>query len=169
MRDIKLVIFQLLICIISWKCEHPKQDIFGMAETECKVWWLYDKALGDGPTHVFICLNKKKYNCLSIYKSGKVQTRKQFKDPFWGGHDVIYPLIELGSWEIKYDSLFLQDKGFSPIKKVTDTIFLRPDAFLLDQTDKFHIENCDCDSFVAQFKGGVIDSIKTVLNYKNPK
>jgi len=67
---------------------------------------------------------------------------------------------------IKDDSLYLQGSVFSNVKKVSDTVYLRPDAFLLDATNKFNIGNCNCDSLIAQFKGGTLDSMKTLLNYK---
>jgi hypothetical protein len=167
MKDFKLTMFSILTCLIILRCIEPEKDILGMAGAECKIWSIHDKSISDRPTHLFICFNKNKYNCVSLYKSGKLKTPKRFNDPFWGGSDVLYPLIEFGRWEIKHDSLILQGKGFSSIKRIADTIILRPDAYLLDQTNKFNIDNCDCDSLVAQFKGGAIDSIKTVLNYKN--
>lgn len=165
MKNFKQSLLYILISFIIFGCVQSEKDIFGVKHAECKLWWLYDKAISDGPTHLFICFNKDKYNCLPIYKSGSLKNQKRVNDPFFGD-DVVYPLTNHGKWEIRYDSLFLQGNGFSTVKVVSDTVFLRPDAFLLDQTDKFNIENCDCDSLIAQFKGGAIDSIKTILNYK---
>jgi hypothetical protein len=168
MKNFKQSVFITLINIIIFGCAQSEKDIFGVEYAKCKIWWLYDKAISDGPTHLFICFNKGKYNCLPLYKSGILKNRKPINDPFFGG-DVVYPLTNYGTWEVRYDSLILQGENFSTIKRISDTIFLRPDAFLLDQTDKFNIENCDCDSLIAQFKGGQVDSIQTILNYQNEK
>jgi len=168
MKNFKQVIFAILMYFTVFGCEQPEKDIFGVEHANCKIWWLYDKAISDGPTHLFICFNKDKYNCLPLYKSGNLKNRKSVNDPFFGG-DVVYPLTNHGTWEVRYDSLFLQGKNFSTIKRVSDTIFLISDAFLLDQTDNFNIDDCDCDSLVAQFKGGQVDSIQTILNYQKEK
>lgn len=143
---------------IAVGCNPPSKDILGLKGFECKLWWIYDEGISDGPTPFFMCVNEKKYCTYSITSFGKL------RKPMTG--DVVYSLTEHGKWEIKKDSLFLQGTGFSTIKRISDTVFLRPDAFLLDETDKFHIMNCDCDSLIAQFKGGTIDSMKTLLNYK---
>lgn len=148
----------ILMSFIIFGCVQPQKDIFGLEGCECKLWWIYDEGISDGPTPLFFCINKGKYYTYSITRFGKL--RKPIIS------DVVYPLTEHGNWQINGDSLFLQDKGFSTMKSISDTIFLRPDAFLLDATIKFDIENCDCDSLVAQFKGGNVDSIQTLLNYR---
>jgi len=153
-RVVKFIV--LIICIIG--CEPPSKDIWALEDSNCSLWWLYDEGISDGPTPLFICFNKKKYYTYSITKHGNL------RKPLIG--DVVYSLTEHGRWEIKSDSLYLQDKNFSAIIKVSDTVYLRPNSFLIDATDKFNIENCDCDNIIAQFKGGNIDSIKTLLNYK---
>lgn len=139
-------------------CNPPSEDILGLKGFECKLWWIYDEGISKGPTPLFLYVNEKKYRTYSITRFGKL------RKPING--DVAYPLTEHGEWRIKKNALFLQGKGFSTIKRISDTVFLRPGVFLLDQTDKFHIVNCDCDSLDAQFKGGMIDSMKTLLNYK---
>lgn len=80
--------------------------------------------------------------------------------------DIVDPLFNEGKWEIKNDSLFLQGQGYSKIKKISDTVYLMPDLFLLDVTDKFDVTGSNCDSLNAQFKGGYVDSAKTILNYR---
>ncbi|MDX2282358.1 MAG: hypothetical protein NW218_22395 [Saprospiraceae bacterium] len=161
--------FQIKILLITivfiLNCKHTSENILMPTGSSCKLWWLYDEAISDGPTHIFICFNKYKYNCLKIYKSGSLKNTERVNDQFFSG-DVVYPLTDHGKWEVRHDSLILQGENFSAIKRVSDTIFLRPDAFLLDQTEKFNIANCNCDSLVAQFKGGNIDSVRTILNYK---
>jgi hypothetical protein len=161
MKGIKLAVFPTVIYLIILGCVQPKKDIFGIEGHECKLWWIYDEGISNGPTPLFICINVDKYYTYSISRFGKLRKPKI--------GDVVYALTEHGNWEVRYDSLILQGKGFSTIKRMSDTIFLRPDAFLLDLTDKFNIENCDCDSLVAQFKGGQVDSIKTIMNYQNEK
>lgn len=158
MKISRLLLIGILISIIAG-CKSPSEDIFGLNGFECKLWWIYDEGISNGSTPLFLCVNEKKYGTYSITRFGSL------KKPMIG--DVVYPLTEHGTWEIKKDSLFLQGKGFSTIKRISDTVFLRPGAFFLDQTAKFHIINCDCDSLVAQFKGGTIDSMKTLLTYKD--
>jgi hypothetical protein len=165
MKDFKQLIFLIIMYLIFFGCAQPEKDIFGMEYAKCKLWWLYDEAISDGPTPLFICFNKYKYNCLPVYKSGSLKNTEPVNDQFFSG-DVVYPLTNHGTWEVRHDSLILQGEKFSAIKRVSDTIFLRPDAFLLDQTEKFNIANCNCDSLVARFKGGNIDSVQTILNYK---
>lgn len=81
--------------------------------------------------------------------------------------DVVYAITEFGQWSIMNDSLYLQNKPFSPIKISSDTIYLGPKSLLVDATNKFNINNCDCDSLDAQFKGGRINSFKDVFNPPN--
>lgn len=157
MKPFRMLMIGILISI-GVGCKPPSEDILGLKGFECKLWWIYDEGISKGPTPLFLCANEKKYYTYSITRFGKL------RKPIPG--DVVYPLTEHGEWEIKKDALFLQGKGFSTIKRISDTVFLRPDAFLLDETDKFQIMNCDCDSLDVQFKGGMIDSMKTLLNYK---
>lgn len=160
---LNMQVFKILISgiITIWmlSCEPSSNHIWGPSNAEYRLWWLFDKNNSrGGPTSFFICVNEKKYCTYSITRYGKLRNLPT--------HDVIYPLVEEGKWEIKNDSLFLQGKGFSKIKKVSDTVYLWPGTYLLDVTDKFDVTGCNCDSLTAQFKGGYVDSIKTILNYK---
>jgi hypothetical protein len=144
----------LLVFMVIQSCNYSSKNVLEPIGSDCRLWWIYDAR----PTPGFICFNLKKYNSYTITWHGKL--RKSFPG------DVVDPLTEHGIWEIKEDSLLLQGRAYSKITIISDTVYIRPNVFLLDQTDKFNIENCDCDSLVAQFKGGNIDSIKTLLNYK---
>ena len=147
----KLLLFSLTFIL---NCENSPKNVLGPRDLACRLWWLYDKR----PTPTFICYNQKKYNTYTVARNGKL--RKPLPS------DVIDLLTEHGKWEIKGDTLFLQGTFYSKIKNTLDTIYLQHNVFLLDQTGKFNISNCNCDSLIAQFKGGKIDSITTLLNYK---
>lgn len=150
--------FQVKILLVTvvfiLNCKHTSENMLVPTGSSCKLWWLYDER----PTPGFICYNAEKYKLYTITRFGKL--RKPLAS------DVIDPLTEHGVWEVKGDSFYLQGNAYSKIKKTSDTVYLRPNVFLIDQTDKFNIDNCDCDRLVALFKGGNIDSVQTILNYK---
>ncbi|HOY07024.1 MAG TPA: hypothetical protein PLO67_16570 [Saprospiraceae bacterium] len=153
MPNLSILKFLILFAFIP-SCEYSPKNVLEPRELGCGLWWLYDER----PTSGFICFDAKKYRFYTITRTGAL--RRPFPS------DVIDPLTEYGEWEIKNDSLFLQGKSYSEIKNTFDTVYIRSNVFLMDETHKFQITNCNCDNLVAQFKGGVIDSIQTLLNYK---
>ncbi|MBU6341816.1 MAG: hypothetical protein KGS48_10005, partial [Bacteroidetes bacterium] len=50
-----------------------------------------------------------------------------------------------------------------------DTIIIKNGIYLINVTDKYNINNYDSKNLIANFKGGSIDSINTILNYKEQK
>ncbi len=140
-------------------CNSSPKDVWRLDNGQgCSLWWLYDQGISDGPTPYVVCFNQQTYRTYSISRYGDLRKRLI--------SDVAYPVIEHGQWSLRHDSLWLQGRSFSTFAVHADTVYLRPDAFLIDVTNKFNIENCDCDHLTAQFKGGAIDSLKTLLHYQ---
>ncbi len=154
-----LFIILFTSCVVS--CNYTANDTLLLKNSNYRIWWLYDETISDGPTPIFLCFNIEKYQAYSLSRFGTLNKALH--------GDVIYPLTEGGKWAIKHDSLFLQSNSFSTIISKSDTVFLGSRAYLIDATDIFVVKNCDCDSLLAQFKGGTTDrfkDMKAVLNYK---
>ena len=120
----------------------------------CKIWLLYD----DRFTPIALCFNADEYQDYSIKSSGKLHKRGPFvySESFLRG----------GRWEFDRDNLILNGHVVSIQTPSSDTIILGAKKYLINVTDKFKINNCNCQALDATFKGGKIDSMKTLIMYK---
>lgn len=139
---------------------HDKKTI--IYGNDCNIWILYDEKIKSsfqtGHTPFVICFNEKSYKTYIITGSGLLKMKKVnvFEDKFLDGN----------TWSIYKDSLRIGNTIVHINNVSEDTIFLQTNAMLINIKNKFFLKNCTCNSLNAQFKGGNIDSIKTLLNYK---
>ena len=131
-------------------------------DDDCSIWLLYDEKIKSsfqtGYTPFVLCFNENTYQTYFITGTGLLKKNKAsiFDDKFLDGN----------IWSIYKDSLKIGNIVVHINNASKDTISLRADAMLINIKNKFFLKNCTCDSLNAQFKGGSVDSIKTLLNYK---
>ena len=144
----------IFLCLFA-SCIHEQTDAeFNIYGDSCKIWLLYDERF----MPIVLCFGEDDYQDYKIKNNGRLVKRDSF----------VYSeqVFRGGKWVIKNKCLVLN--GYqTPIQSLlTDTIKLGRNEFLLNVSNKFYINNCNCQTLDATFKGGKIDSIKTILQYK---
>ena len=150
--------FFSLSLLFFWSCEsiEKKHLVYGK---NCKLWLLNDTSIvSNGITPYLLCFDKTEYQCYLVQSNGAVSKRLK--------SDIVYDIIDGGNWKINGDTMYIKDYSFPSENISEDTIFLNEGAFIFNISHKFNIINCSCNNLIVQFKGGNIDSIKTLLNYK---
>jgi hypothetical protein len=150
------ILLFLIFFLVSCQSTTSKSFVYG---TNFKLWLLFDTTITDsGNTPFILCFDDKKYNCYIYQNTGLLH--KRISD------DIKYQLIEGGEWKLENDSFYFNNIVINQNNINHDTIQIMKGIYLLNITNKFNSENCDCSNLKSQFKGGSIDSIKTLLNYK---
>lgn len=159
-RGFKVRLLQLMFFFfISCQSTDKESYVYG---NDCKLWLLFDRSISDsGKTPFILCFDKEYFNCYSIKSNGGLS--KRLND------DLSYDLIEGGKWKIKNDSMLINNIAVFEGNINQDTIIIKNGIYLINVTDKYNINNYDSKNLIANFKGGSIDSINTILNYKEQK
>lgn len=140
----------LFLLILGCNSDATNHAVYG---DNCKIWLIYDSGL----TPFLLCFNNSIYEDYRIKSDGRLEIRAN--DPW------LEQAYRGGAWQIAHDSLYLNNIAIDKRSINKDTIFIRKNSFLIDVTAKFSVENCDCRNLSAIFKGGRIDSLKTLVNY----
>jgi len=138
-------------------CESNGKDhfVYGL---HCKLWLLHDLNITpSGMTPFIICFDKNTFEDYSIKNNGVLKKR----------NNEVFPneIFIGGTWKFFDDTLYLKNISIHNKYIIEDTIIVNSKIYLLNVTDKFNIENCNCENLVARFKGGKVDSIKQILNF----
>jgi hypothetical protein len=157
-----------LLCFLSFiifiTCNSHDEEAL-VCGAECKIWILYDEQIRSsfqtGHTPFVFCFNNNFYQTYLVTGNGSLKRRKQ-------GH-IKNDFLDGNKWSIFNDSLRINNTSIHLTKVSEDTIKIRGDAMLINITSQFYIKNCNCTDLTGQFRGGGIDSIKHILNFKEKK
>jgi len=151
-----ILIFFLVTTIIGCICNNDLEEksIYGYG---CKIW------IGlNHPSYPIVCMDSKKtINVFSIRQDGLIYMPGSSEPPCFIG------LFYQGKWRIDKNSLYINDIKIDKNSVFSDSIFVGYDSvYLKDITDKFIIDQCDCNNLSARFKGGYVDSLHRLLEYQ---
>lgn len=147
-----LLLFAIFFCCCTTTSSEKKHNVHG---DFCKIWLLYDEKY----LPIVLCFDNIEYQDYKIKNNGRLTMRSPF----------VYSetIFRGGKWAIQDGSLLLNDYITPKQSLLSDTIYIDKDRYLLNITNKFFVKECTCKNLNAIFKGGQIDSIKTILNYRD--